>query len=511
MPSSATIFQSIQDSAPSPCTMVIFGASGDLTKRKLIPSLFNLFRKGQLPEHFTVLGFSRSIEDKSSYREAMHRGLQQFGHKEFYSEGIWQRFSQKLCYISADFNDPSCYDQLENELKKIEQERGTEGNRLFYLAVPPSAYCTITDRLGEQGLNKPVSESSWTRIIVEKPFGRDLESAKSLNREIGKYFTGSQIYRIDHYLGKETVQNLMVLRFANTILEPIWNRNYIDNVQITAAETVGIEGRAGYYEQAGALRDMIQSHLLQVLAHIAMEPPVSFEADSVRNEVVQVFQSIQPMNPDLVASSTVRAQYEQGVVDGQKVIGYKQEPNVKPDSTTETFAALRLFIDNWRWAGVPFYLRTGKRLPKRVTEVRLVFRHIPHVIFRMMGREDLQSNILVIRIQPNEGISLKFSAKLPGSGTQIRPVSMDFFYKDAFLMELSEAYERLLIDCMLGDPTLFARCDAVEESWAIITPILEAWKNQEVKELPTYPAGSWGPDEATKLIEHDLREWKNPG
>lgn len=502
---------SLQENLPASCTMVIFGASGDLTKRKLVPSLFNLFRKGQLPEGFVMLGFSRSTQDHYEFRDSMHEALQEFGHKEYYSEATWERFSQKLFYISADFNDEKSYDELIAKLKEIEDGRGKDRNRLFYFAVPPSAYPIITEHLGRKGLNQPADDQSWTRIIIEKPFGHDLESARELNEQIGACFTEQQTYRIDHYLGKETVQNLLVLRFGNGIFEPIWNRNYIDHVQITAAETVGIEGRAGYYEQAGALRDMIQSHLLQVLAHIAMEPPVSFEADSVRNEVVQVFQSIQPMTPALVEQSTVRGQYTEGVVEGKKVVGYKQEPNIDPNSKTETFAAVRLFIDNWRWAGVPFYVRSAKRMPKRVTEVRLVFRHIPHVIFRMMGKEVLDSNVLVIRIQPDEGISLKFTAKQPGSGMHIRPVSMNFFYKESFNAEIGEAYERLILDCMLGDPTLYARRDAVEESWAIITPILNAWQEQGIDSLPTYPAGSWGPDESDQLLQKDAREWKNPG
>jgi glucose-6-phosphate 1-dehydrogenase len=490
-----------------PCVMVIFGASGDLTRRKLIPSLFNLYRKGFMAEGSKIIGFSRSFADHFAFRSAMKKALQEFGTKDQQNDPDWKDFSEILHYISADFNNIDEFKKLETEIGTIESKGETCGNRLFYFATPPQFYETLINNLGKTGLNKPLNEDSWTRIVVEKPFGHDLDSAQKLNKKISRFFSESQVYRIDHYLGKETVQNLMALRFGNSIFEPIWNRNYIDHIQITAAESIGIENRSAYYERAGALRDMVQNHMLQLVSLMAMEPPVTFEADIVRDEKVQVLHAVKELSPEEVKKYTVRGQYGNGVVDGNEVPAYIEEKGVSKDSITETYAALKLNIQNWRWAGVPFYLRTGKRLYKHSTEIKLFFKKTPHMIFRMLAKEVHDTNILTIRIQPEEGISLSFNAKRPGPGMEVQPVIMDFDYYTSFGTRISDAYERLLRDCLSGDQTLYSRRDAIEVSWSIVDNILNAWADQKVKSIPVYPPGTWGPKESDDIMNSDGRSW----
>jgi glucose-6-phosphate 1-dehydrogenase len=495
---------------PEPCLMVIFGATGDLTKRKLIPALYHLYSAGVLHKNFSVLGISRGEISDGEFRNRMKDGVKEFGKGKFNAKH-WKEFSEGLFSMSADYGNDESYRKLKEKAASIMDSRGITGNKLFYLAVPPEAYATIVGKIGEAGLHGSGSDGAWVRVIIEKPIGYDIESARNLNDRFGHVFNEDQIYRIDHFLGKETVQNLLVFRFANGIFEPIWNRNYIDHVQITAAEKVGVENRGGYYEKAGALRDMVQNHLLQVLAQIAMEPPARFDATAFRDEKVKVFQSVQAIKPKNVDRISVRAQYRSGTMDGKKVPGYRQEKGIAPDSMAETFVALKLTIDNWRWAGVPFFLRTGKRLAKRCTEVVLVFKQAPHQIFSSFTglRENIiDSNILVLRIQPDEGISLRFGAKSPGQGMDVQPVTMDFNYDTSFDGAIADAYERLLLDAMYGDASLFARRDGVEACWGIINPILEAWEGSQAKILPVYDPGSWGPDEAHELLRRDRCWWR---
>ncbi len=489
--------------APEACAVVVFGASGDLTARKLMPALYNLARERLLPGGFSVVGFSRRDWSDEQFRSAMKEAVAKFS-REPLQEDIWATFARELHYVSADFSDAGGYTRLAERLAKQDHSHGASGNRLFYLATPPPVYATIAARLGEAGLVGGSAEGGWTRLVVEKPFGRDLASARQLNQDLGVVFRERQIYRIDHYLGKETVQNILVFRFGNGIFEPVWNRRYVENVQVSVAETVGVEGRGSYYEGAGALRDMVQNHLLQVLSLVAMEPVASFHGDAVRDEKAKVFQAIVPIEHP--ATDTVRAQYAAGAILGQDVPAYRNEDGVAPDSTTETFAALKLEVENWRWAGVPFYLRVGKRLPKRATEVAITFKTAPLHLFREMGGDNPAPNLLVLRIQPDEGISLRFGAKVPGTRSDVRPVNMDFRYGSSFGVEAPEAYERLLLDAMLGDSTLFTRWDGVELAWELLTPVLEAWRGAE-SPLETYEAGSWGPGGARQLIERDGREW----
>lgn len=492
---------------PEPCVMVIFGASGDLTRRKLIPALYNLSRERLIPPGFSVVAFARRDIGTERFRSAMLDGVNQFSRSRPAQPAIWETFAQGVYYLQSDFSDPTGYQNLGKLLDQIDRERGTAGHRVFYLATPPSAYSEIIQQLGSSGLAHPSGPGAWSRIIIEKPIGHDLESGTELNRQVAEVFSEDQVYRIDHYLGKETVQNILVFRFANGIFEPIWDRRYIDHVQITVSESIGMEGRARYYDETGALRDMVQNHLMQLLSLVAMEPPVAFDADAVRGEKVKVLHAIRPIHRADVPRYVVRGQYGPGSVGAESVPGYQGEPGATPNSSCETFVAMKLFIDNWRWADTPFYLRTGKRLPRRVSEIAIQFKRAPHLLFRQAA-EGLEPNVLVLRIQPNEGIALRAGAKVPGPTIQIRSINMDFLYGLSFGVEQPEAYERLLLDCMLGDSTLFTRSDEVEAAWRLLMPILENWHERSTADIPSYPAGTWGPDAAHGLIEEDSRRWR---
>jgi glucose-6-phosphate 1-dehydrogenase len=500
-----------QDSNPTaaPCVMVIFGASGDLTKRKLIPALCNLALDGLLPKQFAIVGFATNDYTTESFRKMLEDEIPKYAPVPVDLK-TWDWMQERIYYVRGDFQDIEAYKRLHEQIDQADKIHDTLGNRFFYLAVAPRFFSPIVKKLGECSLTKEES-GCWARVIVEKPFGHDLESAKQLNQDLRQVLTENQIYRIDHYLGKETVQNVMVFRFSNNIIEPLWNRNYVDHVQITAAETVGVEHRGGFYETAGALRDMVPNHLFQLLTMTAMEPPISFDADQVRNKQAEVLHAIQPFTPEDVLKNTVRGQYGGGIVDGQRVVGYRSEPDVVPDSNTETFVALKLQIDNWRWAGVPFYLRTGKRLAQRTTEIVIQFRRTPFVLFRNTSVRNLETNRLVIHIQPEEGISLSFGAKVPGSIMKLGLVNMDFDYSSYFGLEHSTGYERLLRDCMAGDATLFQRSDMVEAGWNVIQPILDVWRALPARGFPNYAAGSWGPIEADDLLERDGRSWRRIG
>jgi glucose-6-phosphate 1-dehydrogenase len=489
---------------PEPTALVIFGASGDLTRRKLLPALYHLARGQRLPAQFRVIGVARSAWDDAKFREHFHESLREFAALASPDE-MSTALAADLYYVAGEMDDPALYQALAGKL----QACGAPDGVLFYLAIPPSVYGGVVTQLSAAGLVKPRTAHGWRRVIVEKPFGTDLASARELNAVLHRHLDESQIFRIDHYLGKETVQNLLVFRFANGMFEPIWNRRYIDHVQITASETVGVERRASYYEGAGALRDMVQNHLMQVLALVAMEPPIRFSAENVRDRKLDALLSIQPfVDDERQQMEVVRAQYASGWVNGAEVPGYREEEGVDPHSTTETYVALRLHLDSWRWAGVPFYIRTGKRLPKRTTEIAIQFRRPPLHLFKRVSPTPIASNLLVVNIQPDEGTSVRFEAKLPGSRMQLAPVMMNFRYGSAFGMAVPEAYETLLLDAMLGDPTLFARHDFVEASWALITPVHEAWQAAGAGAVPTYEAGEWGPKEADALLAADGRRWR---
>jgi glucose-6-phosphate 1-dehydrogenase len=493
--------------ADDPFSLVIFGASGDLTHRKLMPALWSLYAARTLPEPFAIVGTGRSELSDDAYRARVRDGVVRFARLKIPSQHVWDRFAGSVGYVAGDPSAPDLYGRLKQRLEQIERARGGPRNRLFYCATPPSLYDDIIANLGAAGLGH-VEGGGWTRIIIEKPFGRDLESARALNHQLTSVFDEEQVYRIDHYLGKETVQNILVFRFANGIFEPVWNRNHVAEVQITVAETIGVEGRGSYYEEAGALRDMVQNHMLQLLCLIAMEPPVTFDADPVRDEKNKVMHALRPIDPAKVDDVALRAHYGPGYVDGRAVPGYRQEKGVKPDSTTETYAALRLEIDSWRWAGVPFYLRTGKRLAKRASEIAIRFRRTPHMIFRR-SPTGVEADLLAIRIQPDEGISLTVLAKEPGPDLKLAPVTLDFKYGEVFGGEPPEAYERLLLDAIHGDATLYARGDWVEQAWALLKPVLEAWSRTPAA-LPAYEAGSWGPPEADAFISRDGGGWRRP-
>jgi len=493
-----------------PCTVVIFGASGDLTKRKLVPALYRLVQQRLVPAEFAVVGQARTPIADDAFRDKMKQSVAQFSEEKKVDDEIWRSFAQGLYYLPSDIGNPDDYKKLSDMLDRIDRERGTAGNRLFYLSVAPRFYAQAVEELGKAGLTKP-KPGSWVRVIIEKPFGSSLESARLLNKQIHQSLDESQIYRIDHYLGKETVQNLLALRFANGIFEPLWNRQYIDHVQITNAEAVGVEGRGGYYETAGVLRDMIQNHVFQVLSLVAMEAPASLGSEAVRDEKIKVMTSARVFTPERVDAECIRGQYGAGSIAGEPVPGYREEDGVATDSATETFALLTMYFDNWRWAGVPFYIRSGKRMPKRVTEIAIQFRAAPHQLFGADVMEQVTPNQLIIRIQPDEGITLRFAVKVPGQITNIRDVNMDFRYGSSFGVQLAEAYERLLLDCMLGDSTLYARKDMTERGWEIVMPILEHWAATKAGvPFPNYEAGTWGPQAAHDLLERQGRRWRRP-
>ncbi len=488
---------------PDPCVVVIFGASGDLTKRKLLPALYHLEQEGLLPSDFAVVGVARR-DLSATFAPDMQDGILKGGGVDS-SDDKLKPFVDKIEYFATNFDDDDGYERLKKFLADVDQKHGTKGNRLFYLAVAPEFFADIIGYLGRHGMTASDEGGGWVRVIIEKPFGTDLESAKKLNADINAVLKEGQVFRIDHYLGKETVQNILVFRFGNGIFEPIWNRNYVDHIEITAAESIGIEGRGPFYEKAGALRDVLQNHVMEVLSFVAMEPPDSFEAKAVRTEKLKVWRAIEK----IPIENTVRGQYGPGKVDGKDVIGYRQEDRVDPNSVTETFASVRVEIENWRWAGVPIYLRAGKRLEKRVTEVTVVFKQPPLHLFKTNGTDDkIEPNVLKMRIQPDEGITLRFGAKVPGPTTNVKPVNMEFSYADAFGKSSANGYERLLLDAMLGDATLFADREGVEATWALFTPVLEAWAAKPPKDFPNYAAGTEGPECADELLEHDGRAWQ---
>ncbi len=489
-----------------PCVMVIFGAAGDLTKRKLIPALYNLRHSQLLSDHFVVIGLARTEMSDEEFRSRLREDMNEFATDKV-EESEWQWLSDRLYYLSGDFDDDETYARLKARVEELDKDHKAAGNYCFYLATAPEFFAPIVQQLGRVGLTNQ-EDGHWRRAIIEKPFGRDLQSAQELNREIKQTLDEDQIYRIDHYLGKETVQNILVFRFGNGIFEPIWNRRYIDSVQITAAEQVGVEQRGGYYEHAGALRDMVPNHLLQLVTLTAMEPPISFEANAVRDEQTKILHAIQCPAPEEAARRTARGQYDAGAMKGEKVPAYREEANVARDSSVETFVALKLLIDNWRWADVPFYLRTGKRLAARDTEIAIQFKRAPFVMFRKTPVERLPTNRLVLHIQPDEGISLRFGAKTPGSVMNIGAVDMNFNYEDYFGDTPSTGYERLLHDCMVGDATLFQRADQVEAGWAVVDPIQKAWQAEPAPNFPNYESGSWGPKEADELLRRDGRAWE---
>jgi glucose-6-phosphate 1-dehydrogenase len=483
---------------------VIFGASGDLTKRKLIPALCNLGSYGLMPEDYAIVGVARRPLTDAAFRDQMVKALAEFStHAD---PKACNEFERRLYYLAGDFNDPQTYKYLALRLSEIGKKQATDGNVLYYLATPPNDFAPIVQNLGKAKLAQP-QEGHWSRVVIEKPFGRDLDSAVVLNRKLHEVLREDQIYRIDHYLGKETVQNIFVLRFANGIFEPIWNRRYVDHVQIMVAEDLGVEGRGAYYDQTGVLRDVIQNHMFQLLTLIAMEPPISLQGEGVRNEKVKVLQAMHVPSPEEILRDAVRGQYGPGLVNGKQVPAYRAEPNVSPNSNTETYAALKIQVDNWRWAGVPFYLRSGKRLARRDTEIVVQFNRPPLLFFRDTGLEKIDRNRLIIHVQPEEGIRIQMKAKLPGPAFQLKTVELAFNYKEFGVMAEATGYERLLHDCMVGDSTLFHREDMVEAAWRVVTPILDLWASLPARDFPNYAAGTWGPAAADELLARDQRRW----
>jgi glucose-6-phosphate 1-dehydrogenase len=496
----------VTERIPVPCTVVIFGASGDLTKRKLLPALYNLAVSRLLPPGASIVGYARRPKTDDQFRDEQKANVAEFSRRKPLDEAIWNDFAQGLFYVQSTFEDPKGYEKLKATLDRIDRERGTKGNRLFYLSVPPSDFDVILERLNAAGLIHDVDGQSFSRVVIEKPFGTDLATGEALNKKLLSVFDERQVFRIDHYLGKETVQNLLVFRFANSIFEPIWSREHVDHVQITVAEDIGVEGRGKFYEEAGTTRDVVQNHLLQIMSVMAMEAPVAFDADSVRNEKVKVVRALRPITSAAeIARDTVRGQYAKGTFNGQPVPGYREEPDVAKESRTETYVAIKAHVDSWRWGGVPFYLRAGKRLNKRITEISLHFKRVPHALFARTAGE-IEPDVLSIRIQPDEGIAMRFMSKVPGPTQTLRPVTMDFRYAGSFGDTGPEAYERLLLEAMLGDATLFARNDEVNAAWTYITSILEGWR--EMPPPDHYPAGSWGPESADALMHRDDRHWR---
>ncbi len=492
---------------PDPSVFVLFGGTGDLAHRKVVPALYQLWRTNLLPHEFAVVAIGRRPYTDEAFRAELRASLDEFSRVLPVEDAVWDSFAARIAYHRGTFGDQELYTSLAERLDGLDEHEGTRGNRCYYLATQPSAFAEIIAGLGRAGLDHEQHGGGWRRIVIEKPFGRDLTSAIRLNREVGKVFREPQVYRIDHYLGKETVRNILVFRFGNGIFEPIWHRRYVDHVQITVAESIGVESRGPFYEEAGASRDFLQNHLMQLLALVAMEPPTTFDADALRDEKVKVLRAIEPMEARDVATNVVRGQYGPGWVEGLQVAGYRGEDRVDPESETETYVAARLFVDDWRWAGVPFYLRAGKRLPKRATEIAVQFKEVPHALFKESST-DPEANLLALRIQPDEGILLRFAAKVPGLGVDVRSVNMDFTYGSAFSVDSPDAYETLILDALLGDAALFTRADEVEQAWGIVTPIIEAWADGPAPDFPNYAAGSWGPEASHELLAADGRRWR---
>lgn len=493
---------------PQPCALVIFGITGDLAHRKVIPALYSLLADGLTPERMAVVGVGRRDVSADTLLSSLRSACSSHSRHRPVSDRLWSEFTATFTYHHGAFDDPEMYESLRQRLRALDETLGTGGNRVYYLATPPDLFLPIVRHLGRAGLICSVHDPCWSRVVVEKPFGRDLQSARELNASLAQVLREDQTYRIDHYLGKETVRNILVFRFANTIFEPIWNRDCVDHVQITVAESIGVEGRAGFFDKTGTLRDVVQNHMLQLLSIVAMEPPAALDPDAVRSEKLKVLRSVRRLSREEAFACAVRGQYGPGMVAGQSVVGYREEDGVPPDSETETYAAVKLHVDNWRWSGVPFYLRAGKRLPKRVTEIAVQFRRVPHTLFPD-DSPYVNSNVLVLRIQPDEGIALRITSKVPGQGTRLQPVRMEFRYGSVFGAEPPDAYERLLLDVMLGDSTLFNRGDEVEAAWEAVAPVLEAWREHPA-DFPNYRAGTWGPPAADDLLRRDGRAWRRP-